>query len=78
MSSLVWGPPMLILLVGTGLFLTIRLRGLQVRAIGHAIKILFTKEKDDKGDISQFSALMLSLGATVGIGNIVGVATAIA
>ena len=78
LSSLVWGPPMLILLVGTGLFLTIRLRGLQVRAIGHAIKILFTKEKDDKGDISQFSALMLSLGATVGIGNIVGVATAIA
>lgn len=78
MSSFVWGPPMLILLVGTGLFLTIKLKGLQVRALGHAIKILFTKEKDDKGDISQFSALMLSLGATVGIGNIVGVATAIA
>ncbi|MGP2657854.1 alanine/glycine:cation symporter family protein [Malaciobacter sp. WC5094] len=77
-SSLVWGPPMLILLVGTGLFLTIRLRGLQVRALGHAFKILFEKDKDAKGDISQFSALMLSLGATVGIGNIVGVATAIA
>ena len=78
MSSFVWGPPMLILLVGTGLFLTIKLRGIQVSALGHALKILFTKEKDDKGDISQFSALMLSLGATVGIGNIVGVATAIA
>jgi alanine or glycine:cation symporter, AGCS family len=77
-SSFVWGPPMLVLLVGTGLFLTIRLRGLQVRALGHAIKILFTKDENAKGDISQFSALMLSLGATVGIGNIVGVATAIA
>lgn len=78
MSSFVWGPPMLILLVGTGLYLTLMLKGLQVRALGHAIKILFTKDKDAKGDISQFSALMLSLGATVGIGNIVGVATAIA
>ena len=78
LSSFVWGPPMLVLLVGTGLFLTIKLKGLQVRALGHAIKILFEKDKNAKGDISQFSALMLSLGATVGIGNIVGVATAIA
>ena len=78
LSSLVWGAPMLILLVGTGLFLTIRLRGLQVRAIGHAVKVLFAKDDKAEGDISQFSALMLSLGATVGIGNIVGVATAIA
>ncbi|QKF66713.1 sodium:alanine symporter family protein [Arcobacter venerupis] len=78
LSSFVWGPPMLVLLVGTGIFLTIRLRALQVRALFHAIKILFKKDEDAKGDISQFSALMLSLGATVGIGNIVGVATAIA
>lgn len=77
LSSLVWGPPMLILLVGTGLFLTIRLRGIQVRALSHAFEILFLKDKDAKGDISHFSALMLALGATVGIGNIVGVATAI-
>ena len=78
LSSFVWGPPMLVLLVGTGLFLTIKLRGVQLRGLFHAIKILFTKDEDAKGDISQFSALMLSLGATVGIGNIVGVATAIA
>jgi alanine or glycine:cation symporter, AGCS family len=78
LSSFVWGPPMLVLLVGTGLFLTIKLRGVQLRGLFHAIKILFTKDEDSKGDISQFSALMLSLGATVGIGNIVGVATAIA
>jgi AGCS family alanine or glycine:cation symporter len=77
-SGLLWGPPMLILLVGTGLFLTIRLRGIQVRGLFRGIKILFKKDKQEKGDISQFSALMLSLGATVGIGNIVGVATAIA
>ncbi len=77
LSSIVWGPPMLILLVGTGFFLTLQLRGLQVRALGHAFKILFSKDKNAKGDISHFSALMLSLGATVGIGNIVGVATAI-
>jgi len=78
LSSLVWGAPMLILLVGTGLFLTIRLKGLQFKVVAHAIEILFAKDKKAEGDISQFSALMLSLGATVGIGNIVGVATAIA
>ncbi len=76
-SNFVWGVPMLILLVGTGLFLTIRLKGMQFWALGHAIKLIFTKEKDAKGDISHFQALMTALAATVGIGNIVGVATAI-
>ncbi|WQY46154.1 AGCS family amino acid carrier protein [Helicobacter pylori] len=77
LSNFVWGIPMQILLVGTGLFLTFYLRGLQFSKIFYAIKILFDKESQSKGDISQFSALMLSLGATVGIGSIVGVATAI-
>jgi AGCS family alanine or glycine:cation symporter len=76
-SSLVWGVPMLTLLVGTGLFLTIRLKGLQFWALGHAIKLIFKDEKEAKGDISHFQALMTALAATVGIGNIVGVATAI-
>ena len=76
-SSLVWGVPMLTLLVGTGLFLTIRLKGLQFWALGHAFKLIFKHEKDAKGDISHFQALMTALAATVGIGNIVGVATAI-
>lgn len=76
-SSVVWGVPMFVLLIGTGLLLTIRLRGIQIRALGYAIKVLFKEENSGKGDISHFSALMLSLGATVGIGNIVGVATAI-
>ena len=77
MSSFVWGAPMLILLVGTGLYLTIRLKGMQFWALGHAFKLIFEKEKDAPGDISNFQALMTALAATVGIGNIVGVATAI-
>lgn len=77
LSGWVWGPPMLILLVGTGLYLTIILRGLQFRALPHAIKLIWTKEARQEGDISHFAALMTALAATVGIGNIVGVATAI-
>lgn len=76
-SDFVWGVPMLVLLVGTGLFLTIRLKGMQFWALGHAVKLIFTKEKNADGDISHFQALMTALAATVGIGNIVGVATAI-
>ena len=76
-SDFIWGVPMLILLVGTGLYLTIRLKGMQFWALGHAIKLIFSKEKDAAGDISHFQALMTALAATVGIGNIVGVATAI-
>nr|WP_320165418.1 sodium:alanine symporter family protein [uncultured Methylophaga sp.] len=76
-SGWVWGPPMLILLVGTGLYLTIILRGLQFRKLGHALKLVFHKEDKADGDISHFAALTTALAATVGIGNIVGVATAI-
>lgn len=77
LSNIVWGPPMLILLVGTGVYLTIILKGLQFRALGHALKLIFHKEDNASGDISHFSALTTALAATVGIGNIVGVATAI-
>lgn len=76
-SGFVWGVPMLVLLVGTGLYLTIRLKGMQFWALGHAIKLIFSKEENAKGDITHFQALMTALAATVGIGNIVGVATAI-
>jgi AGCS family alanine or glycine:cation symporter len=68
---------MLILLVGTGLYLTILLRGLQFRVLPHALKLIFQKELTPNGDISHFAALMTALAATVGIGNIVGVAAAI-
>jgi len=77
LSNIVWGPPMLILLVGTGIYLTIILKGVQFRALPHAIKLIFDKDEDGKGDITHFAALMTALAATVGIGNIVGVATAI-
>ncbi len=77
LSGWVWGPPMLILLVGTGLYLTILLKGMQFRVLPHAFKLIFKKEHGQLGDISHFAALMTALAATVGIGNIVGVATAI-
>ena len=76
LSGWVWGPPMLILLFGTHIYLTILLRGLQFRSLPLAFKIIFSKDSGS-GDISQFSTLMTALAATVGIGNIVGVATAI-
>jgi alanine or glycine:cation symporter, AGCS family len=77
LSGWVWGPPMLTLLVGTGLYLSIILKGLQFRALPHALKLIWVKDAEHEGDISHFSALMTALAATVGIGNIVGVATAI-
>jgi AGCS family alanine or glycine:cation symporter len=78
-SGFVWGLPLILLLVGTGIFLTIRLRGLQFRQLGRALRIAFSREDTRAaGDISHFKALMTALAATVGIGNIAGVATAIA
>ena len=76
LSGMVWGPPILILLFGTHIYLSFQLKFLQFRSLPLAIKILFSKSNAD-GDISHFSALMTALAATVGIGNIVGVATAI-
>lgn len=75
----VWGLPTLILLVGTGVFLTVRLGFLQFSTLPYALKLAFTpnQDKKSKGDISHFSALMTALAATIGTGNIVGVATAV-
>lgn len=81
-DEFVWGPAMLVLLVGTGIFLTIRLRFLPWRNLGYALKSTLSKEARQKGngdgDVSPFSALMTALAATIGTGNIVGVATAMA
>lgn len=77
LSNFVWGPIMLTLLVGTGLYLTILLKGMQFRALPHALRLILQKDHQHEGDISHFAALMTALAATVGIGNIVGVATAI-
>ena len=76
-SDLVWGPPLLILLFGTHLYLTFRLRFVQ-RFIGKAIRISLRRGNEGAGDVSQFGALTTALAATIGTGNIVGVATAVA
>lgn len=75
-SGYVWGWPMIVLLLGTHIFLTLRLRVPQ-RKIFTAIKLSFKKDKDSSGDVSQFAALATSLAATIGTGNIIGVATAV-
>jgi len=77
----VWGLPLLILLVGTGVWLTINLRFLQFTKLFHALWLALVKRKEDDdepGDITHFQALMTAMSATVGTGNIAGVATAIA
>ena len=76
----VWGPVMIILLVGTGLYLTARLLFIQVRHLGHAIACVLGKydQPEESGDVSHFKALATALSATIGTGNIAGVATAIA
>ncbi|MEE9578634.1 MAG: sodium:alanine symporter family protein [Gemmatimonadota bacterium] len=79
-QSFVWGPPLIILLVGTGVYLTVLLRGIQFRQLKHSLWLALIKRREEgaEGDISHFQALMTALAATVGTGNIVGVATAIA
>lgn len=78
-SGIVWGVPFLILLIGTGVFLTLYLRFIQIRKMKHSIQIISGKYDDpeEEGDVSHFEALSSALSATIGIGNIAGVATAI-
>lgn len=77
-NSFVWGPYMLVLLLGTGIFLTLRLGFMQIHTLPYALKLAFSKHQDEtsEGDISHFQALMTALAATIGTGNIAGVATA--
>ena len=76
-NSFAWGSFMILVLVGTGLLLTVGSRFIQFRKLSFAVKLLFAKSDNDDGDITPFQALMTSLSATVGTGNIAGVATAI-
>ena len=81
-SELIWGAPLLILLVGTGIYLSIRLKLLQIFRLPLALKYVFGKDEEAtndeaEGDVSSFGALCTALSATIGTGNIVGVATAI-
>ena len=82
-DGIVWGPPLLILLVGTGIYFTFKLNFIQMFKLPLAIKYLFLNDDDKsdneaKGEVSSFAALCTALSATIGTGNIVGVATAIA
>lgn len=77
-DDFVWGIPTIILILATGLLLTIRLRGVQFSKLSLAIKSLFKKSEGGQGDVTSFQALCTALSATIGTGNIVGVATAIA
>ena len=77
-AKIMWGPWLLILLLGTGVWLSIRLNGIQIRNIIYAFRLTFAKEREGEGDISHFGSLMTALAATVGMGNIAGVSTAVA
>ena len=77
-DDFVWGWVLIILIIGTGVLLTFRTRLIQVLHLGKALKFMFKNEDDGKGEVSSFGALCTALSATIGTGNIVGVATAIA
>ena len=79
LNGIVWGPAMLVLILGTGLFLMVGLRAMPLRRLGYGFRMLWSGRKSDQeGDITPFNALMTSLSATIGTGNIAGVGTAIA
>ncbi len=77
-DGIVWGMPLIVLIFGCGIFLTIRMRGLQIRRLGLALHYMIANEKGGSGEVTSFAALCTALSATIGTGNIVGVATAIA
>lgn len=79
-SNIVWGTPIIVLILGTGVYLTLLLRGIQFKELKYSLWLALVKRKEEggEGDISHFQALMTALAATVGVGNIAGVATAIA
>ena len=77
-SEFLWGIPLIVLILGCGIFLTIKLKGIQIKKLGLALKYMIKNEESGDGDISSFGALCTALSATIGTGNIVGVATAIA
>ena len=77
-DDFVWGVPLILLIILTGIYLTIRVRGLQIKHLGKALKFMVKNEEGGEGEVSSFGALCTALSATIGTGNIVGVATAIA
>ena len=76
-DDFVWGVPLIVLIMGTGIYLTIRLGVLQFRKLGKALKYMVKNEEDGVGEVTSFGALCTAMAATIGTGNIVGVATAV-
>ena len=77
-DDFIWGIPLIVLILAVGVLLTVRLKGLQITKLGLAVKHIFANDKDGKdGEVSSFGALCMALSATIGTGNIVGVATAL-
>lgn len=76
-NDMIWGAPMILLILGIGLILTVGCRFIQLKKLPLALKFMVQDEEDGKGDVSSFQALCTALSATIGTGNIVGVATAI-
>ena len=76
-DDLVWGVPLIVLILAVGIYLTIRLKVLQIRHLPKALKFMVKNEDEGSGEVSSFGALCTALSATIGTGNIVGVATAI-
>lgn len=77
-DDVVWGPILIVLILGTGILLTVRTKGVQFKKLARALKSIMQKPSGEKGEVSSFGALCTALSATIGTGNIVGVATAIA
>lgn len=77
LSDIAWGTPLIVILLVASLYLTIKLRGIQITKIGSYIKAMFKKDTTKEGEVSSFGALCIALSATIGTGNIVGVATSI-
>lgn len=76
-DNFVWGVPLIVLILATGIYLTIRLKGLQIRKLPAALRYMIHNEEGGNGEVTSFAALCTALSATIGTGNIVGVATAI-
>lgn len=76
-DNFIWGLPLIVLILATGILLTVRLKGLQIRHLGKALHYVFHNEEDGDGEVTSFGALCTALSATIGTGNIVGCATAI-
>ena len=76
-DDMVWGIPMIVLIIGVGILLSVRMGFLQFRRLGKALKYMWHNEEGGQGEVSSFGALCTALAATIGTGNIVGVATAV-